>query len=117
MTVDDTTPEFKGSLRRALKTRGMSQAELARAANLPRAEISRMASRGMRPTPPQARKIAEILEPTREGSSCRMKRDGLQPDAKRQTAEGRRPATTPLQIDLRPLRASLIESAPATEAG
>ena len=58
--TDDLSP---GRVRKLIRARKQSQAQVARAAGIGEAEVSRIVSRNMHPTPGQARRLLEVLEP------------------------------------------------------
>jgi predicted transcriptional regulator len=70
LTKTAPTAAVPRNLRKALDERELSQTDLARATGINPAEISRMCNRGMKPTRAQARRIAEVLEPARDGASA-----------------------------------------------
>lgn len=57
---DQLTP---ARVRKLLKSRGLSQAAAARGAGIGEAELSRIVARSMQPTPSQARRLLEVLDP------------------------------------------------------
>jgi transcriptional regulator with XRE-family HTH domain len=72
MPLSSSTPPDPPALtaarvRSLLHSRGLSQAQTARAANLGEAELSRICRRNMDPTPGQARRLLEVLDPPQDG--------------------------------------------------
>lgn len=68
-TPESTSPPLTPArIRKLMRTRKLSQADVARAANITEADMSRMCARDMQPTEAQAARMLEVLEPHDESA-------------------------------------------------